>query len=94
LARSLKNQLRLQGNVTFNYAIKSSAGNYHFTGNNAPYNRFHTNDEVEKLEHIVSDTPKTAEIPKLKKLVLIVEENGKPVFELPCTILNSPITLL
>ena len=92
LASNVKTRLALRGNVKVSFAIKSSAGRVD-TSRYPQYGRYDIDTDVEKLLNIFSDDP-TADIPLRKKLVMIVTENGSPVFELTTGILNSPLTLM
>lgn len=93
LAKDMKVQLGLKGNVTVNFAFKSSAGRID-TGQNTQYDRYDIDQSAEELLHIYSDDMTNAVIPMRKKFVLLVEEDGKTVFELSVGSLNSPLTII
>jgi hypothetical protein len=78
--------------VKVQFAVKSSAGRVD-TSRYPQYGRYDIDTDTEKLLNIISDDPE-ADTPLRKKLVMIVEENGVPVFELTSGILNSPLTLM
>ena len=92
LASNVKTRLALRGNVKVSFAIKSSAGRVD-TSRYPQYGRYDIDTDTEKLLNIFSDDP-TADTPLRKKLVMVVTENGSPVFELTTGILNSPLTLM
>lgn len=90
LASEIKRRLDLTGNISIAFAIKSSAGRINTTA--LEYNRYDIDTDAEKLLYIQSDDMANAVIPKRKKLVLLVEQDGKTVFELTTGMLNSPLT--
>lgn len=92
IASRMKQLLGLSGETKIAFAIKSSAGR--ITGNNPIYDRYDIDDTQEELSYIKSDTLQDAKKPMYKKLVLIVSEDGKPVFELSTAALNSPLTII
>lgn len=92
LANKVKARLALRGNVKVQFAVKSSAGRVD-TSRYPQYGRYDIDITTEKLLNIFSDDLE-ADTPLRKKLVMIVEENGVPVFELTSGILNSPLTLM
>lgn len=91
LAKALKSALNLSGNVSVQWAIKSTAGR--ITPKDEKYNRFDQGDS-ERLSFIHSDDQEKAEIPMRKKLVLIVNEDGNNVLEVSSGSLNSPLTII
>lgn len=91
LASILKSALNLSGNVSVQWAIKSTAGR--ISSKNEKYNRFDQGDS-EKLSFIYSDDQEKAEIPMRRKLVLIVNEDGNNVLEVSSGSLNSPLTIM
>lgn len=102
LANKLKSYLGLSGNVKVLFAIKSSAPYTKNswktfnskTGQWEDRNRYSMNGETEKLSYIHSDDTENADVPMRKKMVMLVEEDDKTIFELSVGALNSPLTIL
>ena len=101
LADVIKTRLGLSGNVKIAFAVKSSAPHqdgsrniFDRNGNEIIYDRYDVNDDTEKLSYIQSDDKDNAEKPMRKKMVMLVEKDGKTVFELTVASLNSPLTIL
>lgn len=101
LADVIKTRLGLSSNVKIAFAVKSSAPHqdgsrniFNRNGNEIIYDRYDVNDDTEKLSYIQSDDKDNAEKPMRKKMVMLVEEDGKTVFELTVASLNSPLTIL
>lgn len=92
LAKRVKSLLGLSGNTKIEFAFKSSAGRIDTT-KYKQFDRYDIDTTSEELLHIHADGDKAKE-PLRKKLVLLVSENGKTVFELSLGVLNSPLTVL
>ena len=101
LADIIRTRLGLDGNVKIAFAVKSSAPHQDASRNwldkngiEVKYDRYDIDDVKEKLSYIQSDDKENAEKPMRKKMVMLVEEDGKTVFELTVASLNSPLTIL
>lgn len=92
LAKQLKLQLGLKGNIKVAWAIKSSAGRVNVNPSSPEYNRYDMDIDAEELLYMKSDNMTNAVIPMRKKLVLLVEQDGETIFELTTASLNSPLT--
>ena len=88
IAQRLKQMFGLQGNVKIAYAIKSTAGE--IDPKYTKYLRYYqgANEEFEKGQE-GEDT-----IAHRQKLIMILEEDGVPVYEQSVAIFDSPITLI
>lgn len=90
LVADLKNRLGLTGTLDIRYGLKSTAGRR--TYKDAKYYRYDQGEEEKCLYHYSED--EDADQATRKKIVGIIFQDGKPILEIPCGILNSPITIL